>query len=311
MLEMAKLEPLMAWLAAMPAGVRGVRIHATLDTGAVWRFSCGVNQGRAPVAQRAAAHAAARARPDAHARPPPAPAGPPVGVSNAQARRQRRRAAAARLRAAAPAPDGRSAALAPGGAREPPPAAPAAAGRPAASCRVGIAEEREPAGTDDSRTSAEHRGAQQRAADGLPPHAESPGPSSLSEVPLQPSAANDDMAVVVVDARRKRAGTADAGEAGAEVPPASKRLASSMLAVPLGPPPIVSAASPQEAAAEMQDVKRQVRALEDRLAQVKARAETAEAELGLALSLAARPPAPSDAQLQALAHTRGWSLVPA
>ena len=59
MLEMV-LEPLMAWLAAMPAGVRGVRIHATLDTGAVWRFSCGVNQGRAPVAQRAAAHAAAR-----------------------------------------------------------------------------------------------------------------------------------------------------------------------------------------------------------------------------------------------------------
>lgn len=61
----------------------------------------------------------------------------------------------------------------------------------------------------------------------------------------------------------------------------------------------------------MQDAKRQLRALEDYLAQVKARAERAEVELGQALSLAARPPAPSAAQLQVLVRAHGWRLVPA
>lgn len=125
------------------------------------------------------------------------------------------------------------------------------------------------------------------------------------------------MAVVpmpAMDARRKRAGAESAGEAGAAVPPASKRIASTVLAVPLGPPPEAAgagAALTQEVAAEMQDAKRQLRALEDYLAQVKARAERAEVELGQALSLAARPPAPSAAQLQVLVRAHGWRLVPA
>jgi hypothetical protein len=117
------------------------------------------------------------------------------------------------------------------------------------------------------------------------------------------------MDVVEMEARRKRGGAEEAGEAGTAVPPASKRLASSVLAVPLGPPSMT--ADSAALAAEMQDAKRQLRALEEYIGQVKARAERAETELAQALSLAARPPAPSAAQLQLLAREHGWRLAPA
>ena len=60
----------------------------------------------------------------------------------------------------------------------------------------------------------------------------------------------------------------------------------------------------------MQDLQRALRATEEALAQAKRKAEVAELDLGIALSLAARTPEPSDARLANLLSARGWVTQP-
>ena len=123
-----------------------------------------------------------------------------------------------------------------------------------------------------------------------PPPAAPPAPvgaagtshGSVHPPPLLPPVATGGL-VVATHKRGKRAAGAVAGEAGATVPPASKRaIDAASVALVLAPAP--PHAVEQVSAAAVHDLRRQLGATEAALLRAKERAERAEFELGVMLS---------------------------